>query len=432
MAPIGAALLACSASWAAGCEDPLTTGTERGDSPGPSRSASGSAGDPRLQDAERALEAGLPDAAWVLLEKLAGRTEAEVFLLRARAALAEGDGVGALRELEDARALHPEDPEVAGVEVEVLAALDRLPAAGDALKEAHKRFGRTAVLERARGILLLRTSGKGREALAALEQARELAPALPFVDFPLAQAHGLAGRAALSEGRLEEASDHARAALARDPSDPDLRELEADARAALLDFEGALAILDGLAAEGRENPATRAALHQKLATRLLLERRRPEAIEHVLAARSLGLDDEGLGFGATLLAEEGNAAIERGIAAFEAGDLVRAEDEFRGALRLDPGALEARNHLGIVRFRREDYAGAAELWEKVLESARERSIELPEPVHLNLARALRLLGQVDRARGRLEEYLGRAPGGEFAEETRDLLRRLETESPLDR
>jgi tetratricopeptide (TPR) repeat protein len=390
------------------------------------------AGDPRVAEARAAIEAGLPDAAWVLLEQLTGRMDAELLVLRARAALAGGDGVGALREVEDARALHPEDPDVAGTGIEVLAVLDRLPSAEDALREALKRFGRQAVLERARGVLLLRTGGKGREALAALEAARELDPDLAFVAFPLAQARGLAGRAALGEGKPEEALALARAALAAEPADPDLRELAADSLAALLDFEGALAIQDELAAEGRGHASTRAGLHQKLATRLLLEHRRAESIEHYLAARDLGLDDEGLGFGTTVLAEEARAAIERGIAAFERGELDAAQGEFRAALRLVPSDLEARNHLGLVRFRLEDYAGAVELWQGVLDGAEERAIALPEPVHLNLARALRLAGDVPRARALLEGYLASAPEGEFAAETRELLARLDLEAPSGR
>ncbi len=387
--------------------------------------------DPRLADAAAALEAGLPDAARTLLEKLEGASDPEVHLLRARAALAEGDGVEALRQVGDARSLAPRDPEVAAVEIELLAVLGRAESAAEKLREAQKTLGRTGALERARGVLLLRTPGRGREAVEALERARELDPDLAFVDFPLAQAHLLAGRACLGESMAEEALKHARAARAYDAANPDYRELEAEALCELLEFEAALLIYDELQAEGRELGATRALLHQRLATRLLVEKRREGALEHYLAARELGSSDEELGFGTVLLAEAASEALERGLEAYEEEEFEAAEGAFEHALRLDPSCLEAKNHLGSVRFQRADYRGAAELWQQVLACSTERSLEPQGPVHLNLARAWKLAGETERARAVLAEYLERSPEGGFSEETRDLLGRLDEDPPTD-
>lgn len=385
------------------------------------------ASDPRVHEVVRALEAGLPDAAWTLLDQLGDSLGVDGPLLRARAALMEGDGVGALREVESARELAPEDARVFATEAEVLVVLDRLDGARDALREGWKLAGRTAALERARGVLMLRTPGGAREGLAALEQALELDPELPFVAFPLAQAHLLVGRMALGDGAPDEALAHARAALEEDPASDDFLELEAEALAAALRFEEALEVYARLEEDGRDVGETRALLQQRYATKLLLENDRAGAVASYLAARELGLDDTALGFGADVLRDEANTRIDAGVARFEAGDLEGARSLFEEALRYDPDNLEAENHLGVCRFRAEDYRGAAEVWGKVLSSATEQGIELPDPVHLNLARAWRLAGEPAEARRVLSTYLDREPEGVWSEETREMLAALEAE-----
>ena len=47
-------------------------------------------------------------------------------------------------------------------------------------------------------------------------------------------------------------------------------------------------------------------------------------------------------------------------------------------------------HLAVVLFREGEFDAAAKEWRWVLEASRARSVALPEPVHLNLAR-----GEVD-------------------------------------
>ncbi|HED66199.1 MAG TPA: tetratricopeptide repeat protein [Planctomycetes bacterium] len=395
---------------------------------GVAAAGAGTAVDPRVADIRRALAAGLPDAAWTLLDSVGDSLGAEGDLLRARAALLEGDGVGALREIEAAKQESERpDPRVLATEVEILASLDRLDAAREALRDAYAEVGRGAELERARGWVLLRTPGGAREGLTALETARELDPDLPFLEHPLLQAHLLVGREALTNEAADQALAHALLARQLAPDDPDARELEADARAALLDFDGAIPLYEELREEGRGSDDAIATLQQRRGTFLLLKGRRDEAIEAYRAARELGLDDEGLGFGADLLAEEAVKRVDAASEAFAAGDLEAAETGFSSALELDPANLEARDHLAVCRFKLGDFEGAAMGWRRVLESARERGIELPDPVHLNLARAWHAAGTPERAREVLEEYLASEPDGPWAEATREMLDRLAEE-----
>jgi len=400
--------------------------------PGEVPTAGGARRDPRLDDARRAIEEGLPDAAWILLDQV-GELGIETGLYRARACLSEADAVGALRELEAVRAL-AEDPKASeewvgefhATEVEILAALDRLESARELLKRSYAAVGKLAVLERARGVLLLRTPGAGLEALAALEGAAARQPGLPFLAFPLAQARLLVGRGLLAEDP-EGALALARLALDHDPANPDFRELEAEALSGRMFFEEALAIYESLETEGRSFRDTRALLHQKLATRLLLQGERDRAADHYVEARGLGLDDEGLGFGVEVLRAKSEEWIDAGIRAFEEARLAPAADAFEKALRLSPESLEARNHLGVVRFRLEDHRGAALAWQRVLEQARRDRVELPDPVHMNLARAWRLAGERERAREVLSSYLDDEPAGAWAEATREMLAQLELE-----
>jgi lipoprotein NlpI len=125
---------------------------------------------------------------------------------------------------------------------------------------------------------------------------------------------------------------------------------------------------------------------------------------------------------------EGHARIEPGLRAYDAGELAQARAAFEAALLFEPESLEARNHLAVVSFRSSDFEAAAEEWRAVLELARATGIELPEPVHLNLARALYQAGRAGEVREVLERYLAERPGGEHAQATREMLQRLEDEA----
>lgn len=411
-------LLLASASGLFACGEERSTSAA-----GPPPQAEG-ARDPRLRKARLALEEGFPDAAWTVLDQIGGG-DIETGLLRARAALLEGDAVGALREIEAVRS-DGAGAEFYATEVEILAALDRPESAREILREAYARVGRVPALERSRGVVLLRTPGGAVEALAALEGALARQPGLAFIGFPLAQARMLVGRQKLSAD--PEAALHlARLARSFDPTHPDYRELEAEALSAAMFFEEALEIYASLEADGESFGETPALLHQKFATRLLLDGDREGATGQYLRARELGLDDEGLGFGSVVLEEAATRWIDEGLALFGEERFDRAAEAFVEALALSPENLEARNHLGVVRFQLEDYAGAARAWKKLLEKAREAAVALPDPVHLNLSRAWRLAGKAEKAREVLSDYLDREPDGRWSEATRELLARLELE-----
>ena len=103
------------------------------------------------------------------------------------------------------------------------------------------------------------------------------------------------------------------------------------------------------------------------------------------------------------------------------GDLATAEKEFRGALEYDPGEIATQNHLAVVCFESERFAEAAQLWATVLDTARREAIELPEPVHVNRAKALHRSGDRAAAEAELDRYLAEMPAGRWAAVTRSTL-----------
>ncbi len=397
--------------------------------------------DPRLAEVRDALDAGIPDAAITLLDQLGDEAGVEALLLRARAVLFQGDAVGSLKRIADAKRVHAQtsadgeaaqpDARILATEVEIYVALDRIAAAQDLLREAYKAVGRTPELERARGVLLIRTPGGGREGLTALETARELAPGLPFVGFPLAQAHHLVGREALGAQAADQALVHALLAREYDPLDPSFRELEAEARAGLGDFQTSLELYRDLVTEGRPLGDTLAIMHKNWGTQLLLEQRKDEAVAQYCAARDLGLE---LGeFASALLVDHARARIDQGLERVALEDWSGGAERFRAAIDLAPDSVEAWNHLGVCLFRQGEYYEAGEVWTEVLVLAARDGIPLPEPVHLNLARAWRLADETERAYATLADFLDGAPAADapWVAETRAMLARLEAENVGD-
>lgn len=63
-------------------------------------------------------------------------------------------------------------------------------------------------------------------------------------------------------------------------------------------------------------------------------------------------------------------AMQRGKAAYDRGDQVNSEKEFRSALALRPDSLEARNNLGAAQYRAGRFAEAQQSFEKSGESTR--------------------------------------------------------------
>jgi tetratricopeptide (TPR) repeat protein len=381
--------------------------------------------EPAVLAAGAALERGDLDAARVGLMALGEDLDCE--LLRARLAAAEGDEIGAVRRLEAVRTAHPEQARFYATAAEIHSAAGRLKSAEEEVRKGLELCGPRPELSRARGVLALARPGGARVGLNHLLDARTADPELPFVDGPLAEAHLLLGRQAMADKTELDAVGHARAALLCRPGDVEARMLLADALTAVGQFEEALVLYETLLSEGAELKDALARAYKQAGTAALLENQRDLAIERALRARELGLPEAELGFGATLLEEESQRVLAEGTAALEQGEVERGKELCARALRLDPRSLPAKHFLASAQFRLGSHAEAALLWREVLDVARAEELELPDPVHLNLARALYLAGRTDEVRTLLQSELERDPQGQWAAATRELLERLEDE-----
>ncbi|MDE3164229.1 MAG: tetratricopeptide repeat protein [Acidobacteriota bacterium] len=108
-----------------------------------------------------------------------------------------------------------------------------------------------------------------------------------------------------------------------------------------------------------------------------------------------------LGF---LLAAVPQSLLDSGRRAFETGDLVRAEHDFRQYLAQYPNSAEALSNLGAICARREQYPDAVRYYEKAL-----RADPKLVPVHFNLAVALGHLNQYAPAADHLRAFLKSYP-----------------------
>ncbi|MAF66138.1 MAG: hypothetical protein CMJ84_10845 [Planctomycetes bacterium] len=386
--------------------------------------------DPRAVELRELLEFGHLARARALLAVGLEGLGLEGELLRARAAALAGDATTLARRIEAARALNADDPRVYATAAELHAAAGRFETAGSELERGRRACGPTAELLRAQGVVLLCQDGGAAAGLRLLEQALAVDPTLPFTARARSQAHLLLGREAFATQAPSVALDHALRAVLFDPEEIDARRFLADVRGARGELEEALAILEELVAEGRPLEGELAMLCRRAALASIVRgAREPGARERGLdlfvRARDLGLSAAELGSGAAILAGAAAVAEEEGLEAYEGGDRVLAAERFERALRLDPERLAARNHLAVVLFRAEDFAGAARHWATVLEQARSAGVELPEPVHLNLARALSRAGDAAGAREVLTAALERAPEGPWAEDSRRALRAID-------
>jgi tetratricopeptide (TPR) repeat protein len=379
--------------------------------------------DPLYLSVARAIETG--DAAAARRDWLRLAPGLHTSLLNARLYALEGDGVAAVREIESSRAAHPDQGAVFATAAEIHAAGGRLSSAEDEVREGLIAAGETPELLRARGVLALSREGGALTGLGHLLEARRRAPELEFTTHMLAEAYRLLGAAALGERKPAEATAFARSALELQPDDVDTRQMLGDSLAAQGDFEGAIEQYEGVLAGGADVRAACALMNVRGATAALLESKREVAVARYVRARELGSSDEELGFGANVLDEELAKALAAGLDAYDRGTLDAARASFQAALRLQPASLEARNHLAVVHFKQGEFEGAAARWREVLELARRTGVELPEPTHLNLARALFQLGKRDEVRTLLVEWLERHPSSEHAEATRAMLARLD-------
>jgi tetratricopeptide (TPR) repeat protein len=387
--------------------------------------------DPRLIECARALDFGDLSRANAILLALDGTDEPDTSLLRARALAAGNDNIGAVAAIESVRRAFPDQGSVYATAAEIHAASGRIESAENEIRAGLAIAGPTPELARARGVLLISREGGAKAGLEHLLEARRADPSLPFCERALAQAHLLLGNASMALKEPAEAVAHARAALVLDPKDQDTRLLLADALMSKGDLAEALEVYEALLADGRDLRTTLAMYYQRAATAALLVPDRPLAVKRYLRARELGLSNEDLGFGLQVLGETASQAIERGIAAYDASDLDAASAAFEEALRCAPDSIEAHNHLGVVRFKQTKFDEAATEWRIVLELAAARNEALPEPVHLNLARALHQSGKLGEVRKVLDAYLAKEPEGEWADPTRAMLQRLDAEVAAD-
>jgi tetratricopeptide (TPR) repeat protein len=381
---------------------------------------------PRLDELRRALDFG--DRAQVAsLLDAANDAPAEAALLRARASALEPKGVmEALRLVTIAREADPKNPEVYATAAEIYAANGSFETGWQEIERGLAACGESAELIRARGVLWIARENGARKGLEHLQRAYGLDPDLPFMDRALGQAHLLVAKQEAQARRPAMALEHAKKSLAFDPDDRDARRFLSDAHAEMLEFQEAITVLEGLANEDRALRPELAAMHKKAALGALLEHDRPRALNHFVVARDLGLSEGDLASGAALLDQEARLKTELGLFALDKGDLAKAEAELREAVRYEPRMLAPRNHLGVVLFKRGQFAEAALLWRGVVSEARAEGLELPDPVHVNLALALKSAGELDAARRVLDEYLEAEPNGTWREPTLRARESLET------
>jgi len=373
------------------------------------------------------LDLGLLDQARPLLDQLASTLGPEAELLSARAAALGGDWTEATRCIERARAQDPTDVRVYATAAELHAAAGRLETAGGELARGAAACGITPEIERAQGVLELSREGGAGRGLALIERALARDPWLPFVARAQGQANLLLAKRAMAERRPREALALVRRSLQHDPGEADAQRFLADALSAAGDFEGALAVLERLAEAGEPLAVELALSHKKAAMAAILAQRRPEALEHLRRARDLGLTPEELGSGADMLLVAADEEVRQGSAAYRDRDLAAARAHFERALELDPDHLSAHNHLAVVLLGLEEPAPAAEHWRHVLDVAAAEGLDLPDPVHLNLATALVRQGEREAARALLSQHLERAPDGCWAADTRRYLEALDRE-----
>lgn len=104
------------------------------------------------------------------------------------------------------------------------------------------------------------------------------------------------------------------------------------------------------------------------------------------------------------LAAVPQSSLDSGRRAFEAGDLVRAEQSFRDYLGLHPDSPEALSNLGAICARREQFQDAVAYYRRALKADPNLI-----PVHFNLAVALGRLNQYADAAAHLRTFLAAYP-----------------------
>lgn len=348
----------------------------------------------------------------------------EALLLDARLYALYGRDLNVTPKIEEARAEAPEDPRVYATSAELHAASGRLDTARAEIRRGLDACGSAPELLRAQAFVQLSQQGGAERGLALLVQALQYDADLPFCARAKAQAHLLLAKKAMSERRTKTALEQVELSLASDPFDIDARLFFADALAANGEFPDAVSVLEQLETDGEDRGGELALMYKRAAMAELLLRQRDRAIEYFRLARESGLSDEELGTGADILNTAATQAMEEGVKAFAQDDLDAARVHFERALGLDNGLLVCHSQLAVVLFRQGKNLPAATHWRTVLDVSIEEELDLPDPVHIFLAKALYAADEKLAAKAALEAYLEREPEGRWREQTEALLGEL--------
>ncbi|MDA1266658.1 MAG: hypothetical protein O2816_16380 [Planctomycetota bacterium] len=386
--------------------------------------------DPRVEQLRRALDEGDVDLAQALIEQAAGLAgPVEGPLLRARlAAYLPGGTLASARLLEQARQASHDDPRIAATSIELYAWGGQINEAEDELRRAGAGMDSRNLppeILRAYGITHLCTPGAApRQGLSLIEQALAADPDLPFVKRALGQAHLLVAKELAGVGDSEAALEAVDRSLSFDPDDLPTIRMRAELLTALGEWGEALRIYDDLITEGLELEGEAADLYQRASVVARVRMRKPDLAErYLLRAFELGFPRASLGGTHELIAVgAADSRAEAGGTKLEAGELEPA------LVLLDPDCLAARYLRGLLYQRRAakgDFDRVVVEWEYVISVARLTSIELPQDVHIDLARHQVLgLDDLEGAHETLQAYLLFEPEGKFVEKTRDLLNKL--------
>ncbi len=390
--------------------------------------------DPRVVALREALDGSRLDLARGLVEQAAPLLSTEAPLLRARLAALDGRDFEALSLIEEARRLDPTDPRVYATAAELHAAGGRLAEADREIRRGVEACGPPGPeLARARGVHLISTQGNARAGLELLLSAQKQDPDLPFLGRALGQAHMLVSKNHLALGEFELALTSVDLSLASDPDDLDTRRLRADILMSLSQWGQAIGVYEDLLREGLPLEAELSLYCKNAGFYALITQRRKTALHYFRRARELGLPPENFGHGRDLLLEEADRLVGEAVTALADQDAARAQEQLREALLFDPESLAAHNYAGHAHHALGQFEDAAREWNWVVDTARLRKIQLPGPLHLELAKVLALgLGRFRQARETLQAYLTFEPTGAWVEETRRLLDSLpEDQGPED-
>ncbi len=423
--------------------------------------------DERVVALREALADGWADVAQELMDELAQdpRLGLEASLLQARLAALRGDPIGASRHVEAARAQDDRDGRVWATAAELAVQEGSFETALAQLEEGKQRCGETPELLRAEANFWLFRPGlhHGKRGLDLLLRARALDPDLPFSRWPLSEAHRLYAQS-LSGTRIQEAIVEAEQAVALSAENQEARELLGDLYMADHRWGAGIEVFEGLLRDGRPLESKVALFSKQAGVVALQQGHKDLALEYFTRARELGLSEEELGTGAGVLQRAAQQAVLRaealgesdpdgveselllaercwpdsgplrrmrcelgtdgGLRAMQAGDWEQACEAFQSALAWDEHALVARLMLGRAHLELGEYPEASAAWHRVIDQAREMKVALPDPVHLDLARALALQDRFEEARSVLQGYLDFEPEGPFVDETRRLLQDL--------